>query len=59
MVDEYESMSDKDIELYIETCNKKTKKGRNFYICENNPKSCNYISWNKPKVGEKWKSPDK
>ena len=29
------------------------------YICENNPKSCNYISWNKPKVGEKWKSPDK
>ena len=38
---------------------RKTKKGRNFYICENNPKSCNYISWNKPKVGEKWKSPDK
>ena len=33
---------------------KKTKRRRNFYICENNPDSCNYISWNKPKVGEKW-----
>ncbi len=33
---------------------KKSKKGRKFYICENNPKSCNYISWNKPKPGEKW-----
>ena len=33
---------------------KKTKRGKNYYICENNPKSCNYISWNKPKVGEKW-----
>ena len=28
---------------------KKSKKKRKFYICENNPKSCNYISWNKPK----------
>lgn len=32
---------------------RKTKKRRNFYICENNPKSCDYISWNKPKPGEK------
>ena len=28
---------------------RKTKKRRNYYICENNPKSCDYISWNKPK----------
>lgn len=33
---------------------KKTKKKRNYYICENNPKSCDYISWNKPKIGEKY-----
>ena len=33
---------------------RKTKRRKNYYICENNPKSCNYISWNKPKVGEKW-----
>ncbi len=33
---------------------RKTKRGKNYYICENNPKMCNYISWNKPKVGEKW-----
>ena len=33
---------------------RKTKKHRNYYICENNPKSCNYISWNKPKLGEKF-----
>ncbi len=32
---------------------RKSKKGRKFYICENNPKSCDYISWNKPKQGEK------
>ena len=32
---------------------KKSKKGRRYYICENNPKSCDYISWNKPKLGEK------
>ena len=31
---------------------RKTKKRRNYYICENNPKSCDYISWNKPKKGE-------
>ena len=33
---------------------RKTKRKRNYYICENNPKSCNYISWNKPKKGEVW-----
>ena len=33
---------------------RKTKRGKKYYICENNPKSCNYISWNKPKPGEKW-----
>ena len=33
---------------------RKTKKKRNYYICENNPASCDYISWNKPKVGEKF-----
>ena len=37
---------------------RKTKRGKNYYICENNPKSCNYISWNKPKVGEEWKPED-
>ena len=31
---------------------RKTKKRRNYYICENNPASCDYISWNKPKLGE-------
>ena len=24
---------------------RKTKRGRKYYICENNPKSCDYISW--------------
>jgi len=33
---------------------RKTKRKRNYYICENNPQSCNYISWNPPKPGEKW-----
>ena len=33
---------------------RKTKKRRNYYICENNPGSCDYISWNKPKTGEKY-----
>ena len=28
---------------------RKTKKKKNYYICENNPKTCDYISWNKPK----------
>ncbi len=36
---------------------RKTKKKRNYYICENNPTSCDYISWNKPKPGEKWEEP--
>ena len=31
---------------------RKTKRKRNYYICENNPNSCDYISWNKPKKGE-------
>lgn len=38
---------------------RKTKKKRNYYICENNPDSCNYISWNKPKIGEKWEPKEK
>lgn len=36
---------------------RKTKKRKNYYICENNKNddtSCKYISWNKPKVGETW-----
>lgn len=33
---------------------KKSKRGRKFYVCENNPNSCEYISWNSPKIGEKW-----
>ncbi len=33
---------------------RKSKKGRKFYICENNPdKKCDYISWNKPKKQNK------
>ena len=32
---------------------RKTKKRRNYYICENNPASCDYISWNKPGEEEK------
>ena len=36
---------------------RKTKRGKKYYICENNPKSCDYISWDKPKPGEKW-NPD-
>ena len=32
---------------------KKTRRGKKFYVCENGPDNCNYISWNKPKVGEK------
>ena len=27
---------------------RKTKKRRNYYICENNPGTCDYISWTKP-----------
>ncbi|MGN1310579.1 MAG: type I DNA topoisomerase [Clostridia bacterium] len=32
---------------------RKTKKRRIYYICENNPEKCDYISWNKPKKGNK------
>ncbi len=38
---------------------RKTKRGRKYYICENNPKSCDYISWNKPKIGEEWNPEEK
>ena len=31
---------------------KKTKKGRVYYGCENNPDDCSFMSWNKP-TGEK------
>ena len=31
---------------------RKTKRRKNYYICENNPTSCDYISWNKPKKGQ-------
>ena len=34
---------------------RKTKRKRNYYICENNPTSCDYISWNKPGTEEKKK----
>ena len=36
---------------------RKTKKRRNYYICENNKgenEGCSYISWNKPRPGEKF-----
>ena len=36
---------------------RKTKKRRNYYICENNPAKCDYISWNKP--GQEEKTPKK
>ncbi len=36
---------------------RKTKKRKNYYICENNPTSCDYISWNKPGVQEKQTKP--
>ncbi len=47
------------IDIPCPVCNsvvqvRKTKRKRNYYICENNPESCNYISWDKPKIGEKW-----
>ena len=35
---------------------RKTKRKKKYYICEHNPESCNYISWNKPKIGEKWEA---
>lgn len=36
---------------------RKTKNKKNYYICENNKgvgQGCNFISWNKPKPGEKF-----
>ena len=38
---------------------RKTKKRRNYYICENNPKTCDYISWNKPGTQESKKETNK
>ena len=38
---------------------RKTKRKRNYYICENNPTSCDYISWNKPGTEEKKNSKTK
>ena len=32
---------------------RKAKNRRKYYMCENNPKSCDYISWNKPTNNEK------
>ena len=51
------------IETIDESCPKcggtvqvrKAKNRRKYYICENNPKSCDYISWNKPKKEEEKK----
>ena len=55
----------KNVKPYIETIEepcpkcgakvqiKKTKTRRTFYICENNPDKCDYISWTKPKKAEK------
>jgi len=41
---------------------RKTSRGKNYYICSKNNKKeenpCNYISWDKPKVGEKWEPSD-
>ena len=55
------------IETIAEPCPKcggkvqirKTKRKRNYYICENNPASCDYISWNKPGAEEKSKTTKK
>ncbi len=32
---------------------RKTKNRKTFYICENNPEKCDYISWTKPKKDKK------
>ena len=41
---------------------RKTSREKNYYICENNVKTmenpCNYISWNKPVLGQKWSPED-
>ena len=34
---------------------RKAKNKRKYYICENNPQSCDYISWNKPSKENKIK----
>lgn len=58
----------KNVKSYFEVCDVpcpvcggevhiKTYRGRNFYVCENEekePKTCQYISWKKPKLGEVW-----
>ena len=49
------------VETIEETCPKcggtiqvrKAKNKRKYYICENNPQSCDYISWNKPQKENK------
>lgn len=49
------------IETIAEPCPKcggtiqirKAKNKRKYYICENNPKTCDYISWNKPQKENK------
>ena len=38
---------------------RKTKKRRNYYICENNPEKCDYISWKKPRTENKQKKTTK
>ena len=38
---------------------KKTRRGKKFYVCENNPGTCEYISWNPPKPGEPWTPEEK
>ena len=35
---------------------RKAKNKKKYYICENNPKSCDYISWNKPQKEDKNKN---
>lgn len=44
-------------EVYV----RKTKRRKNYYICsknsKNNENACPYISWDKPKLGEKWEPP--
>ena len=56
------------LEELIEPCPKcggkvqirKTKKRRNYYICENNPNNgCDYISWTKPVKEKKETRPKK
>ena len=47
------------IDIPCPVCNarvieKKTRRGKKFYVCENGPDKCKYISWIKPKIGEKW-----